>query len=209
MGALMTTTDPIDLRPTPSSILSSGAPIEAREEQLVEGADRLASARHSVLSHPRLLVGAAATLMTTGIGTIILGWIGASRTTFVEEQVPYVISGGLLGAALSTVGALLFFTHWLTISIKEARDHEAARRLDEAARRLDHEELIETLKALGGTLGPAGSQRWRRSRREPSTSGSTCPTPNLTVRRGGGRGRARGGRAGVCLESTHYLLGLT
>ncbi len=109
--------------------------------------------------------------MTTGIGTIVLGWIGASRTTFVEEQVPYVISGGLLGAALSTVGALLFFTHWLTISIKEARDHEAARRLDEAARRLDeaarrldHEELIETLKGLGKTLAQRGRQGRRRSR---------------------------------------------
>ena len=95
-------------------------------------------------------------MMTTGIGTIVLGWVGASRSTFVEEQVPYVISGGLLGAALSTVGALLFFTHWLTISIKEARNHEAARRLDEAARRLDHQELIETLKSLGGTLAQLG-----------------------------------------------------
>ena len=197
MGALMTTTDPIDLRPTPSSILSSGAPIEAREEQLVEGADRLASARHSLLSHPRLLVGAAATLMTTGIGTIILGWIGASRTTFVEEQVPYVISGGLLGAALSTVGALLFFTHWLTISIKEARDHEAARRLDEAARRLDHEELIETLKGLGRTLAQLGG----------NAGDARGANPQRPARRARQLRRKPDGRC--CLESTHYLLGLT
>ena len=152
----MTTVDRIDQRPAPNSIVSSGAPIEAREERLVDGADGLASARPSILSHPRLLVGIAATLMTTGIVTIVLGWIGTSRTTFLEEQVPYLISGGLLGLALSTVGALLFFTHWLTVSIKEARGHEAARRLDEAARRLDHEELIETLKTLGSTLAQLG-----------------------------------------------------
>lgn len=174
MGELMTTIDPIEQRPAPKSIVSSGASIEAREERLVEGADRLSSARPSILSHPRLLIGIAATLMTTGIVTIVLGWIGASRTTFVEEQMPYVISGGLLGLALSTVGALMFFTHWLTISIKEARSHEAARRLDETARRRDHEELITTLKTLGGTLTQLGvngdsptAQLQRPARRAP------------------------------------------
>ena len=150
MGAIMTTVDPIGPPPVPGSILSAGAPIEAREERLVEGADDLVSARPSILSHPRLLIGAAAALMTAGISSVILGWIGASHSTFVEEQVPYLISGGLLGVALSTVGALLFFTHWLTVSIKEARNHEAARRLD-------HEELIEALKALGGALDRQGA----------------------------------------------------
>jgi hypothetical protein len=86
----------------------------------------------------------------------------------VEEQVPYLISGGLLGVALATIGALLFFTHWLTVSIKEARSHEAARRQD-------HEELLEALQALGNALtrrggddGDAGGEQPRRPlRRAP------------------------------------------
>ena len=151
MGTTMTAIpDPIGPPPMPGSILSSGAPIAEREGKLLEGADDLAAARPSVLSHPRLLIGAAAALMSAGICAVVLGWVGASHSTFVEEQVPYLISGGLLGVALSTVGALLFFTHWLTVSIKEARSHEAARRAD-------HEELIEALKGLG-TLQPTGGR---------------------------------------------------
>jgi hypothetical protein len=127
------------------SILSAGSPIEAREERLVEGADELADARRSLLGHPRLLIGSAAALMSAGICAVVLGWVGASHSTLVEEQVPYLISGGLLGVALSTIGALLFFTHWLTVSIKEARRHEAARRQD-------HGELLEAVRAVGAAL---------------------------------------------------------
>jgi hypothetical protein len=150
MGAIMTTIpDPIGPPPVPGSILTAGPPIAAREERLVDGAADLVAARPSILSHPRLLVGAAAALMTAGISSVLLGWIGASHSTFIEEQVPYLISGGLLGVALSTVGALLFFTHWLTVSIKDARNHEAARRQD-------HEELVEALKVLGSMLERQG-----------------------------------------------------
>lgn len=169
MGATMTTLEP----PTPlPSAIAGGASIDEREARLVEGAEGLARARASLLSDPRLLVIAAATLMTLGVSAILVGWIGAAHSTLVEEQVPYLISGGLLGVALSTIGALLFFTHWLTVSIKEARHHEAARRQD-------HEELIEVLRGLGAALptppapggeldGNAGSARGGRPvRRAP------------------------------------------
>lgn len=89
----------------------------------------------------------AATLMTTGISAIVLGWFGAARSTLVEEQIPYLISGGLLGVALATIGALLVLTRWLTVAIREARRHESARRRD-------HEELVETLRALVGLVTP-------------------------------------------------------
>ena len=119
-----------------------GAPgAAARDLRLAEGADRLRSPRRAILAHPRLLIGAAAALMTSGVSAVIIGWIGAAHTTLVPEQIPYLISGGLLGVALSTIGALLFFTHWLTVGIREARQHEAARRQD-------HDELIEALHAL-------------------------------------------------------------
>jgi hypothetical protein len=138
MGATMTTFDPP--APIPTGI-AGGATIDESEARLVEGAEGLARARSSLLSDPRLLVIVAATLMTLGVTAIIVGWIGAAHSTLVEEQVPYLISGGLLGVALSTIGALLYFTHWLTVSIKEARHHEAARRQD-------HDQLIEVLRGL-------------------------------------------------------------
>ena len=157
---------------TPASVLTNGADtdrtdadaaeVAPRDSRLSAGVDRLSQARRSLLSHPRLLVSAAAALMTSGICAVLLGWAGAANTTLIEEQVPYLISGGLLGLALATIGALLFFTHWLTVGIKEARQHEGARRRD-------HEELMEALRAIGDSLarqeGSDGSARGRSAGR--------------------------------------------
>lgn len=142
------------------SILSSGTPIDAREVALAEGADDLAGGRRTRAEDPRLLLAIAASTMTMGLTAILLGWFGAARSTLVEEQVPYLISGGLLGLALATIGALLFFSHWLTVSIKEARQREHARRAD-------HEELMAALRTLdrtgeGATDGSARSTRGQR-----------------------------------------------
>lgn len=148
------------------------APLDAAalQARLAEGADTVAESRRSILGHPQLLLGAAATLMVAGVLAVLLGWAGASRTTYVEEQVPYLISGGLLGVALAIIGALLFFSHWLTVSIKEARAREITRRAD-------HAELMEALRALAvgpaerGTNGDAGSARAARPvRRAPRGS---------------------------------------
>jgi hypothetical protein len=138
----MTAADPVPETPD----VAEPGEVPDRDARLAAGADRLRHPRRALLAHPRLLVTAAAALMTTGVGAVIVGWIGAAHTTLVPEQIPYLISGGLLGVALSTIGALLFFTHWLTVGIKEARQHEAARRHD-------HEELIEALHALGAAKG--------------------------------------------------------
>ena len=77
--------------------------------------------------------------MTTGLSIILLGWFGAARSTIVEEQIPYLISGGLLGVALATIGALTLFAHWLTVLVRENRRQEldpqaGAHRADGSAR---------------------------------------------------------------------------
>jgi hypothetical protein len=56
-----------------------------------------------------------------GLALVILGWLGASRTPYVFEQIPYMISGGLVGVALVFVGAFLYFAHWMTQVVKEQR----------------------------------------------------------------------------------------
>jgi hypothetical protein len=125
---------------------------DAREIRLAEGADRLRRGRRSMVGGPNFLLSVAATLMVFGVTAIVIGWVGAAHSTFVEEQVPYLISGGLLGVALTTVGALTFFTHWLTVSIREAREHEAARRQD-------HAELVQAVRALAAQENNDGSAR--------------------------------------------------
>jgi len=147
--------------------LVAGASIDEREQRLAEGAEDLAENRSGLAATSQpLLIGAGA-LLTAGVTLILLGWFGASRSTIIEEQVPYLISGGLLGVALAIVGAVTYFSHWLTVLIREARDHETAR-----AR--DHDELMAALRELrtapreeaNGTAG--GAQRKRSVRRVQS-----------------------------------------
>jgi hypothetical protein len=60
-------------------------------------------------------------MMVAGVAAIILGWYGAAHTPFDFEQVPYLISGGLLGLALTVLGGLFYFAYWLTRQIQENR----------------------------------------------------------------------------------------
>ena len=56
---------------------------------------------------------AGSLLMPLGLIAIGLGWYGASHTPYSFEQVSYVISGGVLGLAMTTLGGFLFFGSWL------------------------------------------------------------------------------------------------
>jgi len=60
-------------------------------------------------------------MMVAGVAAIILGWYGAAHTPYSFEQLPYLISGGLLGVALAVVGGLFYFAYWLTRQIQEGR----------------------------------------------------------------------------------------
>jgi hypothetical protein len=63
------------------------------------------AARTFVRSNARVL--AAAGLLVAGIIIVLLGWYGAANTNILTEQVPYLISGGLLGMALIIVSAVV------------------------------------------------------------------------------------------------------
>jgi hypothetical protein len=156
------------------AVLEGGLDIEQREARLVEGADELEESRQrpSIFGHERFLITVAAALMALGVAVILIGWNGAANAVVVEEQIPYVISGGLLGVALATIGALALFSHWLTVSIREARAREAARQED-------HDELLGALRSLteaivqqeGARDGAARSGRDQRPvRRAPRRS---------------------------------------
>jgi len=51
---------------------------------------------------------AGITIGVAGFAAIGLGWWGASGTKYVYQEIPYVISGGIFGAALVVLGAALF-----------------------------------------------------------------------------------------------------
>ena len=54
-----------------------------------------------------------ATLVAGGIVAIVIGYLGASGTVHVGLQVPYLLSGGLLGLALVVFGSSLMVAHAL------------------------------------------------------------------------------------------------
>ena len=64
-------------------------------------------------------------LLPLGVLLVVLGWWGASHTVFVFEQVPYLLSGGLLGLALVVTGGFVYFAYWLTLLVRESRTGRA------------------------------------------------------------------------------------
>ena len=61
--------------------------------------------RAFVRENSRMLVTFA--LLGAGIVFVILGWYGAAHTNILTEQIPYLISGGLLGLGLIIVAGVL------------------------------------------------------------------------------------------------------
>ena len=60
-------------------------------------------------------------LMTAGIAAILFAWWGVAHTGYVWEQIPYVVSGGILGVGLIAVGGLTHYSSRLTKLVEEQR----------------------------------------------------------------------------------------
>ena len=89
-----------------------------------------------------LIVGGVA--LFGGLAAICIGWIGAAHTPLLPEQIPYVISGGLLGVGFVLVGGFFFFSYWLTRLIRDNRESR-----DEAQRAYrTMSEMAELLAAV-------------------------------------------------------------
>jgi hypothetical protein len=70
----------------------------------------------------RWLFIAGAVLFPLGVFVVLLGWYGAAHTPYMFEQIPYLISGGLLGVGLVLAGGFLYFGYWLTRLIADNRE---------------------------------------------------------------------------------------
>jgi hypothetical protein len=88
----------------------SGASARLREFQAE--VERLRIRGSSPTNEQRLLL-AGVVLMPLGALLVLIGWFGASGTTEFSSQVPYLISGGVLGLLLTIVGAALFLRYSL------------------------------------------------------------------------------------------------
>jgi hypothetical protein len=77
-----------------------------------------------------ILFTVGAILMPLGLIAIFLGWYGVAHAKYQYDQLPYVVSGGLLGLALVFLGGFLYFGAWLARIGTEQR--ESARQLTDA-----------------------------------------------------------------------------
>lgn len=60
-----------------------------------------------------LLFAAGAVLMPLGLFAVGFGWYGAARARYAYDQFPYLLSGGLTGVCLTTIGGFLYFGAWI------------------------------------------------------------------------------------------------
>jgi hypothetical protein len=119
------------------------------------GARRRAGARRLVLTLDlrntwQILLGAI--LVPLGVATILLGWSGAAHGRVPQEQIPYEISGGILGLGALIVGCFFFWAHWLYRIYDQAELHHQETLTQQTA---VNEELFYLLRQLSG--GAAGS----------------------------------------------------
>ena len=115
----------------------------------------------------RTLLIAGGVLAPVGVAVVIFGWVGAARTANVYEQIPYLISGGLLGLALVFLGGFLYFAHWMTQAVKEQRAGAAAV-VDAVSR------LAEAVERQGSAITALAAPFDGRAPRAGMSGGSTA-----------------------------------
>jgi hypothetical protein len=135
--------------------VSSTTPLEpgsaAREQRLVAILGR-ARARGRLIVTERWLFSAGGGLAVAGVVLILIGWVGTSRTVLVAGQIPYVVSGGLLGLALVFLGGFLYFGYWLALGVRQSREDAEQQRADLARLEAGLHEVARQMAGLAALL---------------------------------------------------------
>jgi hypothetical protein len=126
---------PPDATPVPGRL--------ARLAAVVDGARRRRSDRD--IRKIMQMLGMVAIIF--GFVCILLGWYGASHSPYLYQEIPYLISGGLLGVALVIGGGVLVRCAWSLRQVEENRRNALA-----IVRSIDRlERILRNLDAVSGT----------------------------------------------------------
>lgn len=80
----------------------------------------------------------AVAMFPLGLTALLLGWFGVASNGHVFLQLPYLISGGLLGVGLLVVGGMLYLASWVSRT--------------SAAQRHQNDELLHAVRNLQRTM---------------------------------------------------------
>lgn len=115
---------------------------------------------------------AALALLPVGVTALVLGWFGVASHGYVFLQLPYLVSGGLLGLALTVLSGLLYLASWISRT--------------SAVQRRQNEAILDALTSLQRTITAVGSGGANRSnghaaRFVATPSGSMFHRPDCAV----------------------------
>jgi hypothetical protein len=121
-----------------------------RLDRLGDAVSKIRGGRRIDIDRAQLIGGGA--LAVLGLAAIIVGWLGAANTGFEFEQIPYLISGGLLGLALCFLGGFVYFAYWITRLVRESRTQS-----ERAAEILDR--IVLSLNGSGPNVAASARAR--------------------------------------------------
>ncbi len=128
---------------------------------------------------------AGSILIPLGVVFILMAWYGAAHTAYVQQQIPYLVSGSFAGLACIVLGGLLYWAHWLYRIYDQADLH--------------HEEQLkafeQTLRAIVERVGTADTDPGRAPLAPPAASSAGVPA-------GGGPGGAAPGTGSGAMASS-------
>lgn len=170
-------------------------PVSTRLQALGVAVDRVRRRPQVDVRQALLVTGAVA--MGLGLVAIVLGWYGASHSAYLFQEVPYLISGGMLGVALVAGGGFLFFAAWIVRLIDEQRRFSS--RVEQTLEHVDRAlaaVVAEAGRASAPGYGPPASSPEAvpaapgpldRRREAPGAGGPEAPGGFWPVQPGGGQ----------------------
>lgn len=127
--------------------------------------------RDRVSTTDQLMTVAAAVLLPLGLVFVFFGWYGAARTPYLFEQVPYLVSGGLIGLGLIATGGFVLFGSWIARTAREQALRDET--LIEAVRDMRDELARLRLNPPGPSPAPPAQRGRRKATAPPAVNGSS------------------------------------
>ena len=160
---------PADDLPTTDASEVAGSPPEASRRARFRESVRALADRSTSDDLVRWMLVPGSIAVVLGFAVMLLGWVGAARTAREIEQIPYLISGGLIGLALVVLGGLLLVsTFWVAVLRKLQVEEGTANAELEALRRRVAELEVARADTRPRASRPAQAPSTTRSRTRTS-----------------------------------------